>query len=128
MERHEPTVAHLRERVPGPVVLWVLDPDEVPTALAVHHLLNTFHRHDARGVFVVHGPTSWATRRALQRYVEELALTTAWLVFDPVPGQLEAFVDRALVVLRSLPAATGAEVAGALADLVAEREAVCASG
>lgn len=121
-------MAHLRERVPGPVVLWVLDPDEVPTALAVHDLLNTFHRHDARGIFVVQGATSWPTRRALQRYVEVLALTTAWLVFDPVPGQLEAFMDRALVVLRSLPVGSGPEVAAALAELVAEREAACASG
>lgn len=127
MQLHEPTVVHLRERVRGPVVLWLVDRASVPSALVVQHLLTTFHRSDAQAIVVETEPLPWPERRVLQRFVEELALTSVWLVADLVPGQVEAFEDRAVVVLRRIPDAGLDMIAAALAELIGIREDSCAS-
>ena len=124
MTVHEPTAAHLRQRVEGPVVVWELPgADELARALMVADVVNTRLRPELFTVALARQPIEPELAEALRQLASSLNLIRAWIIPSPEAGQRQALAERALVWLTEVPAGPIASVAEAVDALVGERQA-----
>ena len=118
MNVHEATANHLRQIVLGPVVVWELArSDDAARALAVAHVVNTWHRPDMFTVALGAGDEP----EAATELAADLNLTRAWVIASPESGQREALAERAVIWLGAIPAGSLTAVAEALAEMLDER-------
>lgn len=93
VEPHEPTLNHLRNGVPGPVLLYVgqLLPHKRPDfLLQALHVLTTHHRADVTLALVGAGRIE-PYRRRLEEFTRSLALGRAWFPGPVDDRELAAF-------------------------------------